>query len=293
MHEDPVKKSPQSYQAILSPKKLTNERESLGPLVQAGIGAFAASADLAINQPLDTMKTLAQSGKKIKFPRTLAKYFHPKNYAGIVAHAWGHLPANGAMFAVKSILDSIMPDLSEPTKGGIAGVVIAPIYNLAERGKIYKQTLASEIKVTPSYSTIYRNIYRTGGARGLLKGALPGALRDSPWGIGMFGANHIGEYVFPKEVYEKYPSLCLWGTKLPTCFLLAAASNPPDVVKTQMLKHNSIYKNTVEAITGIYRKEGLLGFCKGGKLRTLRIGSGIVVGSTVMHEAEKAIFGLS
>lgn len=324
MPEDPVKKPSQPYQTISSritgqskpgvfddelrlfkklsspilyncprSQKRTNERESLSPLVQAGIGAFAASADLAVNQPLDTMKTLAQSGKKIKFPRSLAKYFQPKNYAGVVAHAWGHLPANGAMFLVKSVLDSIMPDIPEPIKGGLAGIVIAPIYNLAERGKIYKQTLAPEMKVSTPYPTIYRGIYRTGGIKGIFKGTAPGTLRDSKWGAGIFGANHVGEYVFSEEVYEKHPSLCLWSTKLPTCFLLAAASNPDDVVKTQMLKHKSIYKNAARAVIGIYRKDGLAGFCKGGKLRTLRIASGMVAGSTVAHEVEKTIFGLS
>lgn len=249
---------------------MEQEKRTITPLENAGIGIAAAGAEVAIDQPLVYFKNTLQRGQKINWSK-------PKEwYRGGGVNLASLAPTTALQVAVNGILSNYMGHDASISKqfvaawlaGAASGLICCPSENLMLHQQISKSSATKTAK----------ELWKKHGKASLSRGMLPLCLRDGGFTCGYLALGPaIKQYL---KQYSDSTMLSMGGCVF-AGLLAATVTHPFDRVKTAMQEDLSSKQGMIGTARLMLSKGGLAELFKGYIPRTTRVAMAIPIMGTV------------
>jgi len=244
-------------------------------------GSFSGACSCLLFQPLDLIKTRVQapavfgSNGMISTIYTVVRTDSIKGlWRGVTPTISRTVPGVGIYFCALHFLKSFLFVSREPTAvqnvllgfsaRSAAGVSLLPI-------TVVKTRYESGIFNYRGVVSALVSIWKSEGLKGLFSGFAATIARDAP-----FSGLYLMFYNKAKEVANhgfgemKYKANIHFVCGVSAGILASLATQPADVIKTQMQLYPFRYKNTIDCVVVVVRNNGLLGLFRGTLPRCIR-----------------------
>lgn len=250
------------------------KKKNINPIQNAAIGIAAASAEIAIDQPLVYFKNMIQSGKTIDWTKVPSWY----RGAGINLTSLG--PTTAIQVAVNGILNNQEAQnspLRQMLNAWCAGAISAIASSPSEMVILHQQITGKN-----AWKTI-QHLRNNFGANCITKGIIPTIMRDGGFACGFLALGPA-----TKEYLKKYSDNPVVGmVGLVGAGLFAAGvTHMFDLVKTIMQNNPSSRQGMIQIMRNIIALEGCKGLFKGFVPRSMRVAMAIPIMSTVTQSLQ-------
>lgn len=220
------------------------EKAPLSPVRNTVVGMASAACDLAIDQPLVTLKTWRQNSNTSVVSSLRNNWRHL--YSGVGPMYMSYGSAMGIVFFQMSLYDKMLkqyaPNVSEARRkmyaAALSGGVTATFWGAPLEGIMVKQQMAAAEKKPMNVLQVIRHVGQTTGYRSLWRGAPMQALREIGFVSTVSSPEVVAKQLFPKEVQEKHSAATNAAASVVVGLTGATITNPPDVMKSRMQQVN-------------------------------------------------------
>ncbi|KAK0547497.1 hypothetical protein OC845_004066 [Tilletia horrida] len=256
------------------------------PIVDLVAGSAAGAAQVIVGQPLDTVKTRAQTSTQFKGPleifvRTLKDEGALAFFKGMTSPLLGVAAQNSLLFTAFALAKrAVSPDSQDlsvaqvAAAGSIAGVINSVLASPVELLKIRMQAQYGSPE-DRKLSQVARDLWREHGfKRGVMRGFWVTVAREAPAYAGFYAGFESAKRAFRRTLYPDLPKdqmLPLW------CLMLSGSTGgicnwlacyPLDVVKSKVQLSNYPLRDwgptyIITEIQMIARQEGSRAFLRG------------------------------